>query len=201
MDDLRFDRWTRGLAERVTRRKLGSMAVGAGAAAGLTAAEAKGKKKKGKKKKHPTMPDPTPTTPAPEACVPVSRECVSGQSTCCKTELTSDDAICLPKRREAFHDYCCYEEGTRLSRWPGAIGCCGTGWKSDIEGRFDVPGMCCVENGETPPAGKTAEHCCNGAITYQGRCALPPGHSCYLDHHSLCWNGDKCGGNGACALA
>lgn len=53
MDDARFDRWTRGLAEHVTRRGLGGLALGAVVAEGLTeSADAKKKKKKkGKKKK------------------------------------------------------------------------------------------------------------------------------------------------------
>lgn len=52
MDDVRFDRWTRGLDARISRRGLSGMVAGALAVVGL-ATDADAKKKKKKKKKKP----------------------------------------------------------------------------------------------------------------------------------------------------
>ncbi len=139
MDDALFDRWTRGLADVVTRRGLGGLAVGALATAGWA--------------------DSTDAIRSPAA------------------------SCCMPTGSRAAT--------SRMSR----VYCCGGGWKFDQPGNFDAPGACGVRNDWAPLPGETADACCDGAYLFEGRCALPPGHTCYQDHFSLCWDGSRCNGS------
>ena len=89
MDEARFDQWIRGVAERVTRRGLGGLAMGAVAAEGL-AADTEARKKKRKKKKGKQEP----------VCRDLNAECWVGYSDsgftsmCCSGQCR-DGACCV----------------------------------------------------------------------------------------------------------
>ena len=201
MDDARFDRWTQGLGAQLTRRGIGGLAIGALAAAGwASASDAKGKKGKKKKKKNKgqVVPPPPPPPPPPPAatCKKVDVKCEKGTDSCCAVSAYTIQPICEDSWLRSANPICCMPTGSRSATYAQSqIYCCGGGWKFDQPGNYDAPGECCVRNDWTPLPGETADACCNGAYLFQGRCALPPGHTCYQDHVSLCWDGSTCNGN------
>ena len=113
MDEARFDQWTRGVAERVTRRGLGALALGAVAAAGLAAdADARKKKKKKKGKKAPVCRDLNAECWVGYSDSGFTSMCCSGQcrdGACCVKSGDPCPANCTPNTPCAeccLIDYC-----------------------------------------------------------------------------------------------
>jgi hypothetical protein len=198
MDEARFDQWTQRLGDHTSRRGLGGLAVGALAAIGVgEVADAKGKKKKGKKKKKKgqASPPPPPPPPVPRECVELGEFCDQESDSCCTVTYSTSAPICDLKDEADRHPICCLPPGSRTTDNPVPFRCCGGGWKPDGPDPYNGPGTCCVSNDWPLHPGQSADLCCTGPYTFQGRCALPPGHTCYQDHFSLCWDGSTCNGN------
>lgn len=76
-----------------------------------------------------------------------------------------------------------------------AAGAKGKKGKKGKKKKLNGPGACCIDNDVALVSGDKPEQCCKGSHVYDGRCALPPGHTCYQDSFSLCWDGSRCNGN------
>jgi hypothetical protein len=195
VDDERFDRWIRGVQERISRRELGAAVGGALAALGL--AESAAAKKKKKRKKPKSLPPPPPPPPPQRQCRQTFERCAPGLDTCCLRDVATVEPICInmnpliPDNPER----CCYPSGTRTTKWPNTGACCGFGWTWDEPGNWDGPGTCCVANDSPLPPGETPQHCCDSPnVTSDGRCCTPSGQPCVHPLYGRCCDGSICAG-------
>ena len=89
MDSDVFDRWTRGLDERITRRGVRGVIAGALSALGAIAAVGARKKKKKKKKKHPPLTCEGNLTACDDVCVNLQTD--EGHCSACGAACESNE--------------------------------------------------------------------------------------------------------------
>ena len=228
MDEERFDRWTAGLGQSLSRRRLGGAAVGALTALGLTGNAGAKKKKKKKKKPVATCPGGCRGNeqcrsgkcidPACGEC-PAGQECIYGLCQDPTCSRIGEDIVC------PLNETCCQVAGAMFAgelaqpvctpfQYVGFTEnycCMGPGatyhsWPSRsgcCEGNVDfLPNgdtRCCIFNREPDQGDPTL--CCNREDGGNGQSVN--GLCCQpsgqsCSSYDLCCNGEGCPGNAIC---